>query len=818
MNGLLLDIRYALRGFARRPVVAAGVLLSLAVGIAANTAVFSIFNGTLLRQVPGITRPDRLVEIARSAAGSTTDISFPVYRYLAGQTTILEGVAAFSSTGISIADRDGAAVVRGALAVTSSYFPLLGVSATDGRVFAPGEAEGRPAPAVAVISHEFWQQGFGGTAAISGTYTRINGETVQIIGVLPRGFNGHHTGLLVDVFLPLGISLPGLPLPETLSGPASSVEMLGRLVEGISPSRATAVLGPAADAWARETGESTASSPLVLAVSTWGPLPSVVRGAVAGFLTVLFVLTGLALTMACINVSTIVLARASERQRELAVRRAMGASEGRLARLILTELGVLFVAAGVVGAAAAIWTTGLLGTLTPPVPLPGRLGVDFSPDARVYGFTLALTMAAAAAFSLLPAFRSSRFNLVTALREAGTSETPGRSRMRTILVGVQLAVTSILLAATLMFGRALATLQGLDPGWNGDGVVVAPIDLEQNGTPAEAGQAKLEEILERVAGLPGVEAASLATKLPAGGRSSFGLVSVPGVAEPGGLPGFPASLNRVSSGYFQTMGITMLRGRDIAATDHEGSELVAVINATMSARFWPGVESVGQRFFIDQGERKLSFRVIGVVGDTERRAPGQKPENFYYVPAAQWYNSAVILHVRGIRGQEEATAAAVQRVVREVDPSLPASLPRPVNDALSVYLLPQRVAATVSGAMGVFGLLLAVVGVYGLMAFLVSRRARELAVRVALGASNGDLAKLLLLRAGRGPMVGVVVGTALGSGLAVGASKFVPGARAVDPVVLLGVPSLLLVITALAMAAPVFRLVRRPLMDRLRDE
>jgi len=818
MDGVLQDIRYALRSYRRRPMVVAGVLASLAIGIAANTAVFSIVNGVLLREVPGVTRPERLAEIARAVAGTTADVSVPMYRHLHAQTGVLEDLAALALTGVSISSGDGAAAVRGALVVTGNYFSLLGVRAASGRVFAPGETLlPAVAPAV-VITHELWQHAFGGADDAVGREARVNGTAVRVIGVLPRGFTGHHTGLLIDVFLPLGVPIPGLPDPATLTGPGSSVELLGRLREGVSLEQATRTLSAAADGFGRQTGESNARAPYAVSVASWGPLPSTIRSGVAAFLSVLFLLVGLALTMACINVSTLLLARASERQRELAVRRALGASEGRLARQILTEVGVLFIGAGVLGAGAAAWLTGRISGAELPIPIPGRLGADLSADGRVVLFALVLTLAAALAFSLLPAFRASRFNLVPALREAGASGSRGRSRMRAALIGVQVAVTSAMLAATLTFGRALASMRGLDPGWNGNGVVVAPIDLEQNGTTRDAGPARQREILDRLGASPGVEVAALATKLPGGGRSSFGLVSVPGVEPPSGLPGFPAALNRVSPNYFRTMRIPLLRGRDIDRTDEADADRVAVVNATMAQRLWPESEPLGRSFFIDQGDRRLAFRVIGVARDAEQRAPGQAPENFYYVPAAQWYNPAVVLHVRGAPGQEADLAATVVRVVREVDRSIPISTARPLREALGIYLLPQRLAAWVSGAMGLFGLLLAIVGVYGLMVFQVTRRARELAVRMALGATHGDVTRLLLLREGRVPLIGMGVGVLFAAALSFGASRVVVGARAFDPVVLVAVPLLLLATSLVAMLAPVVPLLRRPPMERLRED
>jgi putative ABC transport system permease protein len=323
---------------------------------------------------------------------------------------------------------------------------------------------------------------------------------------------------------------------------------------------------------------------------------------------------------------------------------------------------------------------------------------------------LLLILVCAVVFSLLPALQSSRFDVVSALRESGRSDPRQRTRLRSVLLGAQVAVTCVLLSGTLLFGHALATMRSLDAGWNGDGVVVAPIDLELNGTTRERGVVEQAQMLERLSAIPGVEVAALATKLPMGGRSSFGLVSVPGAQAPGGLPGFDAALNRVSPGYLRAMRIPLPRGRDIAPTDIPGAPLVAVVNETMAHRLWPDKDAVGRSFTVLQPSGRLQFRVVGVAGDAQLRAPGQPLENFYYVSAAQWYNPSVVLHVRARPGLESGLVTAVREAVRAIDPSLPLPAVRPLSDALDIYLTPQRLAAWVSGAMGGFGLLLALVG------------------------------------------------------------------------------------------------------------
>ena len=822
MDILLKDIRLALRALARRPAFAAAAILSLAIGMAATSAVFSIANGVLFKPVPGVTRPDGLVEIARSVQGQQTDVTWQVYDRLRQERAILDDLAALVLTQVSILTADEP-VTRGALAVTGNYFDLLGVRTVLGRTFAPDEASWPRVAPVAVISHDAWQRELNGAPDVIGRVVRINGVPVQIVGVLAEGFSGHHTALLQDVFLPLGLTVPGLPQAAAFTeSNSSSLEMIGRLAPQISLQRAAAALSAVADRQERETSRAANRPPYQLVVESWGPLPGTVRGGVAAFLAVLLVLVGLALAMACVNVTTILLARAVDRQRELAVRRAIGATRGRLVRQVITEVTVLFAIAGAVGLVLSIWATSLLGGLTPPVPVPGRLGADFAPDARVLLFSLAVTFGTAVTFSLLPALNASRFDIVPALKEGGSSETRARSRLRALLVGAQLAFTTVLVVATTLFSRAIESIQALQPSWNLEGVMVSAIDLELNGTSAAAGRGFLRDARTRVAALPGADAVSFAAKLPIGGRSFFGLVYALG-AEPIPANGLNASVSRVSPDYLRTMQLPLHAGRDFAESDDATAPPVAIVNEAMARRLWgseaPGA-TVGRRFFIGQGEFRREYEVVGVAAASRLTLPGEPPEIQYYVPLQQSYTSQMVLHVRAAPGAASSLAGAARAALREGMPTLPVPALRPITEALAVYLLPQRMAAWVAATMGLFGLILAGVGVYGVTAFAVSRRAREIAIRIALGATPRDVAWLVLHRGVRAPLIGIALGLTAGVGLSVAlaAAGVVPGVQPADPLAMAGTLGLLALIALAAMSDPVRRVVRRPAMRLLREE
>ena len=817
MDSVIADIRFALRALIRRPGLAFASIASLGVGLAATTAVFSVVNAALFKPIPGVTRPERLVEVARSVGGEQTDVTWQVYARLRQQTNVLDDLAALQLAQVAILG-DGEPVALGALAVTANYFDLLGVRTALGRTFAADEASYPRVVPVAVITHDAWQRELGGDSAVIGRVVRVNGVAVEIIGVTVDGFTGHHTALLQDVFLPLGLAMPGLTERSAFEEPnGSSLEMLGRLRGAISPEAAALALSSVADQVDRETVGPGNRPAYIIAVDRWGPLPSSVRRGVAAFLGVLFGLVGLALVMSCVNVTTIVVARALDRQRELAVRRAIGATRGRLVRQIVTEVSVLFAVAGAVGVLLSAWATRLL-SFAPPVPVPGRFGADFSPDARVFAFSLAATFGAALTFSLLPALNASRFDIVPALREGGSSDSRSRSRLRASLVGAQMAFTAVLLVATTVFGRALESVRAAQPAWNLDGVFVTPVDMELNGTSDDGGRALRREMRERIAAIPGVEAVAFAAKLPMGGRSSFGF-TYPAGSDPSTHAGLDASINRVTPGYFRSMQLT-LRGRDLADSDAESSPRVAIVNETMAQRLFPGVDPIGRRFFIGSGESRVEFDVIGVAADARITLPGRPSEPQYYLTQSQFYNSSSVLHVRAVPGAERSIAAPVREAIRAVAPTLPVAAPRPITEALEVFLLPQRIATWVAAAMGLFGLLLAAVGVYGVTAYAVSRRGREIAIRIALGAAPGNVAQLVLLQGARAPLVGTVIGLAVGAALTVvvGRLGIVPGVRVADPVVVLTAPLVLGSVALASMWAPVRRAIRRPAMSALREE
>jgi putative ABC transport system permease protein len=421
-------------------------------------------------------------------------------------------------------------------------------------------------------------------------------------------------------------------------------------------------------------------------------------------------------------------------------------------------------------------------------------------------------------FSLVPALRATRTELAPLIREHADGGGASRTRLRGTLVGMQMAATVVLLIVAGLFARALGSLDTLDPGWNPTDVTVANLDFELNGTREENGRVLFAELTERVGSVPGVQAAAIASKLPFSGQSSLGAVAAEGAANTASSSDVPAYFNRVSAGYFQAMGIRLLRGRDISDRDGPSTPSVAVINEAMAQRLWPGTEPVGRRFTAGVAPNATTFEVIGVAANAKVRRLNEVPPNAYYIPYAQRYNSAMTLIVRTAPGASATTAAAIRQVVREVAPTLPVEPLRPLRDVLDVYFLPQRIAAWVGGILGIVGMLIAAVGAYGVAAIAVAQRRREIGIRLALGARSADLASLLVRRVMRAPLIGLGVGFLLALGLTQPLRLFLGVVNPLDPIAFGAATLLLVAVIALATLTPARKAVRMAPVEVLRRD
>ena len=816
------DLRLAARTLRRRPGFTLLAILTLTIGVGANTAVFGLINAIFLKPLPLVHEPERLVDISRRAGGDFVDVSFGAFNAMRAERAVLADAAGYTTLPVSVsaAERDDA-VVRMVVSATGNYFDVLGVRPAIGRFPSRDESFYPMVSATAVISDRLWRERFSADPAVIGRTLRVNGVALEIIGVTPPSFRGHAAGLAVDAFLPVGIEIPGLPTRRSLDDPRSSVlQIIGRLQPGVPHPAARSALGSAVTRYlAAVPAPATVAErgAYVVRIDAFSPVPVVIRGGVAAFLAVLLAVSGLLLTMTCVNVAGMILSRATERRTEIAVRYALGATRRRIVRQLLTESALLFSVAGVTGALFAAWATPLLLQFEPPLPPGFSIDLDLRASWRVLAYASLVATFCGIVFSLLPALRATRTDLAPVLREQNDGSDLSRTRLRGALVGIQMAATVVLLVVAGLFTRALGALDTLDPGWDPTGVSVASLDFELNGSSEEIGRLQFAELTQRVAAIPGVQAAAIASKLPFSGQSSMGPVAPEGAPDGSASLDVPSYFNRVSHGYFQAMGIRLLRGREVSDRDGPATPNVAVVNEAMAQRLWPGADPLGRRFQAGVAPYLTTFEVIGVAENSKVKRLNEEPPNAYYIPYGQRYNSAMMLVVRVARGAPATTVTAVRDVIREVAPTLPVEPLRPLRDVLDVYFLPQRIAAWVGGVMGLVGMLIAAVGAYGVAAIAVAQRRREIGIRLALGAGSADLASLLLRRVMRAPAIGLFFGLILALGLTQPLRIFLGVVNPLDPVAFAGAALSLIAVIAVATWGPARRAVRLDPAEVLRQ-
>ncbi|HEX6630488.1 MAG TPA: ABC transporter permease [Gemmatimonadaceae bacterium] len=792
------DARYAARALRRSPLFTLVAVVSLAIGIGATTAVATLANALLLEPPPGVGTPERVVDVGRTQDGRGFDtFSYPNYRDVRERVRTLAGLAAVrpEPQPVSLATADGVEAVQ-ARSVSANYFDVLQAHPALGRFFVADEDAAPGSATVAVVSHRFWTERLAGDPAAVGRSIRLNGTPFTVVGVAAEGFHGSDL-MSPDLWVPLTASTY-LGLPADIFTSRSSVWLTGvaRLAPGVTLEAAQADVGGIAFQLGRAYPRENEGKGLRVVAS--GLFPSEMRGAVRGFLALLFAAGAVVMLIAVTNVAGMLLARAAARQREIAVRLAVGASRAQLVRQLLTESLLLFVAAAVAGALLSRWLVVLLLGLLPPLPF--AVAFDTSLDLRVFAFASVLALAAGVLAGLAPALQATRPALVPALKREAEGGVR-RLRLRGALVVAQLALSLLLLVGAGLFLRALLQARSIEPGFDARDVALASLDLGQSNLPEPQARALAERLVERAATLPGVRGAALAIDLPLdGGNFGLGGVRVAGRTPPPGQDSFDADWNIVTPGYLALLRIPLLAGRDFTAADRAGAPDVAIINETLARTLWPGEQAVGRTFVND--DRVVT--VVGVTRDAKYRSLGQEPHGFIYVPFGQRYMPRVTLLTR-TAPEAPSPAAAVRRLVGELDASLPVVNQQTLVDYTAMSTFPQRVALYVAGSLGVVALLLAVLGIYGVTAYSVARRTRELGIRVALGATRGGVLRLVLregaVLAGVGAVIGLV-GSAVVTRLL---ASLLYGVPPLDPLAFGGAAALLVAAALVAAYLPARR-------------
>jgi macrolide transport system ATP-binding/permease protein len=820
MTTFMQDLRYGARMLAKKPALTAVAVISLALGIGANTTIFTLINAVFLNPLP-VAEASRVMTVFGTDEKNRGDqfnfmpVSHPNFEDYRKQNDVFSGLVAFMGVGMSLSTGGEPEQVNGLMA-SGDYFDVLGVKAATGRVFGAEEDRTPGAHPVVVLGHGLWQRRFGGDRSIVGKQITLNNQSFTVIGVAPENFRGTFAIGNTDFWVPTAMHdqvLTGIAREWFTSRRAVLFNVVGRLKPGVTKEQAEAAMKAIGARLEREYPNDNEQRSVMLMPLTEAAINPNFRAVFVRAGGLLMTVVALVLLIACANVANLLLARATARKREMAVRAALGAGRARIVRQLLTESVLLALIGGGAGLFVAYWGRDLLWSFRPP--FFDENAIDLSFDPRVLGFTLLVSLLTGLLFGLAPALSVSRPDLVTELKDRGSQPQQGRRfSLRNLLVVAQVALSLVALVGAGLFVKSLRNAQQINPGFETERLAVMTFDVGAQGYSNERGQEFYRQVQERVAGVTGVESAAVATNPPFGG-SFLRSVFVEGQEPTPGGRGILTSVNTVGLGYFETMGIPVLKGRDFAATDRENTPRVAVVNEAMARRFWPGVEVVGQRFRFHGDE--VATEVVGVVKDSTIFNLGEDPRPQAYLPLLQSYQPQVTLHMR-TAGRPESVLGAVRREVQALDRNLPLQNVNTVGEIIAQALWAPRMGAGLLGLFGLLALLLAGVGLYGVISYSVGQRTQEIGVRMALGARGGDILRMVV---GQGlvlVVVGVGVGAAAALALTRPVSTLLYSVNAADPLIYAGVAAVLVMTALVACYVPARRAMKVDPLVALRYE
>ena len=824
MNGLLQDLRHTFRMLAKSPGFTAVAVLTLALGIGVNTTVFSVINGLLLRPMP-VPNPEQITVLAAQQEGSSDfqGFSYPDYVDIRNQASAFSDILALrvSLVGLSVNGKGEHCIIS---RVTGNFFPLAGIPPALGRFILPTEGQTPGTDPVLVLGYNYWQKRFAGDKNVIGKQVDMDGHAVTIIGVAPKGFSGMYAFLNMDGYIPLSAAA-GLggnePVEELWTHREERALLLrGRLKPGVDLKQAQASLQVVAHRLAEahpDTDKNLRLSVFPEKQARPDPDPD---NSIAKVSVAFSILAVLVLLVACFNIANILLVRATARQREMAIRTAIGAGWSRLARQSMTESLLLAALGGAGGMFLGWWASSFLSSLPLGTDLP--IQFDFVPDARVFLFTAATVLLTALVVGIIPIFPLVKTDVNQMLREGarGSSEGPKRSYARSILVAAQLAGSLLLLVVAGLFIRSLGKAEKLYLGFDPDHLINVSLDIHEIGYNDTQGKEFFRIAEERIRALPGVVSVTQAFSVP------MGLISAQDAVIPDGHPLEPGQLspvindNEVTANYFETLHIPLKRGRTFTNADNEQAPKVAVINETMAKKFWPNEDPVGRSFKSkDDNHQWAEFQVVGIVQDGRYRGIVEDPPlPFFYKPLLQTYVSLRNIQVRTALPPEQLESQ-IASVIHELAPGLPVTVKTMEEDlqGLNGYLF-LRLGAQLSATMGLLALGLAVVGLYSVVSYAAAQRTHEIGIRMALGAESGDVLKMVLARSVIMILTGVAIGTLISFAGARALASFLIGVSPTDPVTFLAVLGLLLGVATLACLIPAYRATRVDPLVALRYE
>lgn len=817
------DIRYALRGLRNSPGFAVVCVLTLALGIGSNTAMFTVINAVLIRPVSGVADPGGLVILERLQKNNP-DFAFgyPDYLDYRNQSQSFTGLAARCRTALVLSHGTTERIV-GEL-VSGNYFSVLGVNPTVGRLIAAEDVQTDDEAPVAVLSYGIWQRVFGSDPEVAGKNILLNGHSFTVIGVAARPFAGTTVGSPTDVWLPLSMqptAIPRMSRGVLHNRNAGWIEIFGRLKPSVRLVEARGEMQIIAGRLATAHPESNEHRSVDV-IPSFGMDPDD-RAALEKFFGLLIGSVGVLLLISCSNVANLLLSRADSRRREIAVRLALGASRGRLVRQFLTEGLLLSLLAGALGLLVAPWAGNLI--LAFRQPLYALHNVDTTPDARVLAFTLLVVLLTGVLFSLAPALQSSKPDLVVTLKD----NTPGagrRSRLRSLLVSSQVALSLVLLIVAGVTVRRMQKIVNEDPGFTTSHILMMSISPSIQGYSETQGERLYGEALTRIEGIPGIQSASLAATVPPLEWSTRVSIFYEGQVPPLDYVrghefevGIRVDTNIVAPNYFRTMEIPLLQGRDFTERDSPEAPLVAIVSKRLAQRLWPGQNAVGQRIEWPSwvGAPRPPIEIIGVSSDAKYRSLVADVPLLLYLPESQNYSATQTLVIH-TAGDPKDLLRAVRSALGSLDQNLPVFAVKTMPEQMGDSLWQPRMAAGILGSFSIFALILAAVGLYAVVSQWMGQRTREIGIRMALGAKPRDVMRLTLGYGAGLALWGIVTGSLFSSALTRFVSVLLFGTGGTDILTISVIAVFLLLVTLVACYVPARRAMRVDPLVALRHE
>jgi putative ABC transport system permease protein len=812
LENLITDVRYALRWLRRSPGFTAVAILSLAIGIGFNTALFTLVDAVVFRPLP-VAQPDRLAEIYTTSPDGDmyATSSYPDYLDFKAQSHVFSDIIGYSPILAAVSAGDRSRMALGEV-VTGNYFPVLGLRARLGRTLT--QEDDRPGAARAVLlSYALWVRDYGSNPGIVGQTIRIHNQPYTVVGVAEKSYTGMVPMLSAALWIPMAFVDDGEPggIISIVPSPTGNTRLerrgtrwmflKGRLNDGATIAQAQAELQVVA-------GQLMTAYPATNKDRKVAVLPRVHIHPDADRMLLpialgLMVVVGLVLLVACANVASMLLARASGRQKEVGIRLAIGASRGRLTAQLLTEsvvMALLGASVGI-GLAWALMQVALAIKLPVPIPLAFALQID----ARVLIFTIAVTLVASIIAGLAPALKATRPDLVRELKGDSTAASVGSRRwtMRDGLVVVQIAVTMVLLIASGLLTRSLLAAQRIGLGFEPQGMAILSTELSLIGYDDARGSRLFDQAVERIRAISGVEAAAIAERTPFSINYNRNNIFIPGRHQPGDLKGFLADSTRVSPEYFATLAVPIVQGRNFTATDTPKSPRVAIVSETFARKFWPNENAIGKIFHV----RSLDgpdYQIVGISADYKVSTPGEQPTPYIHYAYSQNPTAGEALIAR-TRGNAEMLLSAMRRELLALDPNIVLLDNQTMTAQVDTTLMPAKLGAISISGVGAVAMALAAIGLYGVIAYSVSRRTREIGIRMALGAGRGAVVGLVMRQGLVLTGVGVAIGTLLSAVAARAVSGALYGIGYLDPITWIGAIVTLFGVAALANAVPARR-------------